>query len=234
MLHTHTILVLTAKKHPYNLSAMKPIIVLLLVFSVLLLSGCAGAGVQVLSQTEIQYPAVPANHVTVSKYPPKGSYKVIAVLTVEQFNTEAPLHTVGRMQAKAASLGADYLQLVGLDSNTYLAPATVDTFSTGSTYATVSPNGYDSGYHVSGFDAGDATTTITPAHNYSLITVSGKALKIVSGSTEPDMAAKVSLSQEDSKPSRQSAPQHPIIKSDSPAETTAAPVAKPQNNPGVD
>ena len=147
-------------------------------------------------QTTAAYPPVPAATVMVADRPPKGHYVVLGILTAEQRPGESIEQGSARFREKASSVGADYVWIVGLGSNQYVAPAVSSTFGGASANAT--GQGYVDAYgnwQATGNanSYGSATTISTPARQYSLLVATGRALRITSGSHDPDMSKPASI-----------------------------------------
>ena len=141
-----------------------------------------------MSQTTEQYASVPVAHVRVSSHPPRGQYKVIALMSAEsEKGGESTVHFSRRLQEKAAALGGDYVMVFEEHHNHYIAPATMDTFSTGNAYTTAYPNA-DGSVYATGFGTSDSTSFYIPAHRFGTTSITAKVLKMTSGSNEPDLS----------------------------------------------
>jgi hypothetical protein len=160
------------------------------------LCSCAGNDVSYVPQTSSAYAPVPPKTVMVADRPPKGEYVTLGILTAEQHLGENTEQGINRFREKAAAIGADYVWIVSLGSNQYIAPAVSNTFSGASANAT--GQGYVDAYgNYSGTanvdSYGNAMTISTPSHPYSLLVATGKALRITSGSHDPDMTKDASV-----------------------------------------
>jgi len=166
---------------------MNNLTICLLFATVLALSGCASP-IDVMSQTTQVYPSVPVGHVRVSTRPPRGQYQVIALISAEsEKGGESTVHFSRRLQEKGAALGADYILIIEQHSNHYIAPATGETFSTENAYATAYPNA-DGSVSATGYGTTDSSSFYLPAHPYATTSVTAKALRMISGTNEPDMS----------------------------------------------
>ena len=172
-------------KRLIQLFNMKNLVLLFLLTASIALSGCAPP-IDVMPETTEQYAPVPLGHVRVSTHPPEGQYKVIAEISARTEAGESVVHFNRRMQEKGAALGGDYILLCIIHTDHYIAPATEDTFSTGSAYATAYPNA-DGSASATGYGSSNSTSFYTPAHAFLRHTVMAKVLKITSGTNEPDM-----------------------------------------------
>jgi hypothetical protein len=150
------------------------------------ISGCAPQ-IDVMSETSQKYAPISPDSVRVSTHPPQGTYKIIATFEAESMHRgESTIHFSKRLQEKAAEIGADYVLVVEQHHNHYIAPAVADTYTTENAYATAYPNA-DGSASATGYGTADSTSFYTPAHPYSTTVVTAKALKITSGSNQPDL-----------------------------------------------
>src|SRR5277367_5719738 len=94
-----------------------------LIVSAFILVGCAGGEVDYLPQTAIVYAAVPVASVRVSTRPPLGRYEVLGIISGQQTDpSETLAHAAARFQAKAAEVGGNYVWVIGMQENNYMAP----------------------------------------------------------------------------------------------------------------
>jgi len=154
-----------------------------------LLCGCGSDGVDVLMQSSADYKPVPLAQVRVSAHPPQGKYEVIALFSLNAEADDTPVLIAQKLQHRASVIGADYVWVTGGVERTYLAPAMANTFSTANAYGTgqATYDGYGNVTGSANVDAyGNSTSFYTPAHTYNRALIEAKALKMISGSREPD------------------------------------------------
>lgn len=139
-------------------------------------TGEEGAGVQVVSQSATPYPPVPVAHVNVSSHPPKGTYKVIAQLSVTADVGETPDQLIQSLKQKGAALGADYVLVISVSDKTFITAQNLDN---------------DNPYLVtqSNFYSTAGTPNYVTAGSDMREVLTAQALKITSGSNVPNKAA---------------------------------------------
>ncbi|MCE0521874.1 MAG: hypothetical protein LV480_03075 [Methylacidiphilales bacterium] len=152
-----------------------------------ILCACAGSGTQADSAelTAPPYPSTAPANVNISSHPPKGTYIVIARLTINVRQGETAGHALKRLQQKGADVGADYVMVTSISDKTFITPQNLDTqvnpyiSSINSFYSTA--NSTDPGY----------------SQTYMREVIKAQALKITSGSNAPNDAAPSKLWQSD-------------------------------------
>ena len=163
------------------------------------LTGCGGTGVSVMMQGNAPSAAVPEYAVVVSSHPPKGTYRVLAELSAESDPGENAIDFKRRFQIEGAKIGADYVMFTAGQNNTYTAPAVSNTYSSANGSAIAIPNS-DGSVTAFGSANGDSSTYTTPSYNYVRTMVVAQALKMTSGTNEPDMSKPSNLLPYYSKP----------------------------------
>ncbi len=145
-----------------------------------LLCSCAGSGsgIKIMPQTAVQYPPVPVAGCRVSSHPPKGTYTVIAFVTIDAHIGESATHLLQRLQSASASLGADYVMVTSVSDRTFLTPQNVDSDNI---YLADARN-FDS-------TAGSEYAAPPDAQTNLREIIQGQALKITSGSNAPNKKA---------------------------------------------
>ena len=138
-----------------------------------LLAGCANPRVDVMPEPVVLQPAptyepVPLDHVRVSTYPPKGYYQIIALVAAEAADNEPLPHFLNRLQRQGASLGGDYVWLVGAQDDRDSDTEMNDPAYTG------------------GHAGGNISSAYIPRHPHTRTAMTARVLKIFSGSTDPD------------------------------------------------
>jgi hypothetical protein len=157
-----------------------------------LLCACAGSaassGVQVASQTSMQYAPVPVTACRISSYPPKGKYLVIANLTTAAQIGETPTQLLNRLQMQGAELGATYVMVTSISDRKFVTPDMVDVDN--NTYLNTEAQFFDTAQPTAtGYN--NVNGVGTPNTVQEVITA--QALKITAGNNKPNKKAPSNL-----------------------------------------